>query len=164
VGHLELLHARAPGGNDFLAHYTAWEAYLKLGLNPYSDAAALHTQQAIYGRPARPGEDQNRMTYPFYSIVVHGPFVYIEYPLARAIYMTLLQAALFLGVAATLALVKWQPPSWLLMLTLGWSLLFYPEARVCFWGSSPSLASLRWRARCSCCAGDGIRWRAPCWF
>jgi len=120
---------RVPGGNDFLAHYTAWEAYLKLGLNPYSDAAALHTQQAIYGRPARPGEDQNRMTYPFYSIVVHGPFVYIEYPLARAIYMTLLQAALFLGVAATLALVKWQPPSWLLMLTLGWSLLFYPEAR-----------------------------------
>jgi len=120
---------RVPGGNDFLAHYTAWEAYLKLGLNPYSDAAALHTQQAIYGRPARPGEDQNRMTYPFYSIVVHGPFVYIEYPLARAIYMTLLQAALFLGVAATLTLVKWQPPSWLLMLTLGWSLLFYPEAR-----------------------------------
>src|SRR5713226_2156184 len=66
-----------PGGNDFLAHYTAWQAYLEQGLNPYSDAAALYTQQAIYGRPAGPGEDQNRLNYPFYSILLHGPFVLI---------------------------------------------------------------------------------------
>ena len=56
---------RVPGGNDFLAHYTAWEAYLEDGVSPYSDATALHTQLAIYGRPALPG-DQNRLTYPFY--------------------------------------------------------------------------------------------------
>jgi len=120
---------RVPGGNDFLAHYTAWEAYLKHGLSPYSDEAALHTQLAIYGRPALPGEDQNRLTYPFYSIILHGPFVAIDYPLARAIYMTLLQAALFAGVIMTLDLVHWRPPTWLLTVILAWSLLYYPQAR-----------------------------------
>lgn len=118
-----------PGGNDFLTHYGAWEAYLKYGLNPYSDEAALHTQMAIYGRPAKPGEDQNRMVYPFYSILLHGPFVYIKYSLARAIYMTLLQAALLAGVVMTLDLVRWRLPGWLLALVLAWSLLYYPAAR-----------------------------------
>jgi len=120
---------RVPGGNDFLAHYTAWEAYLKNGISPYSDEAALHTQQAIYGRPALGREDQNRMVYPFYSIILHGPFVYVDYSVARAIYMTLLQAALFSGVVMTLDLVHWRPPNWLLAITLAWSLLYYPTAR-----------------------------------
>jgi hypothetical protein len=120
---------RVPGGNDFLAHYTAWEAYLKDGVSPYSDAAALHAQLAIYGRPALPGEDQNRLTYPFYSIILHGPFVAIDYPLARAIYMILLQAALFAGVIMTLDLVRWRPPTWMLAIVLAWSLLYYPQAR-----------------------------------
>ncbi len=120
---------RVPGGNDFLAHYTAWEAYLRDGVSPYSDQAALHTQQAIYGRPARGREDQNRLTYPFYSIIVHGPFVYLAYPVARAIYMTLLQAALIAGVVVTLDLVRWRPPPWLLAAILAWSLLYYPAAR-----------------------------------
>ena len=118
-----------PGGNDFLTHYGAWEAYLKYGLNPYTDEAALHTQMAIYGRPAKPGEDQNRMVYPFYSILLHGPFVYIRYSLARAIYMTLLQAAALAGAVMTLDLVRWRLPGWLLALVLAWSLLYYPAAR-----------------------------------
>lgn len=120
---------RVPGGNDFLVYYTSWEAYLKLGMSPYSEQAALYTQQATYGRPAVGREDQGRLVYPFYSIILHGPFVYIDYAVARAIYMTLLQAALFAGVAMTLDLVHWRPPTWLLAITLAWSLLYYPTAR-----------------------------------
>jgi hypothetical protein len=120
----------SPGGNDFGAHYTVWQAYLEHGLNPYSDEAALFTQQMIYGRPARPTEDQNRLTYPFYSIVLHGPFVLIrDYSLARAVYMTLLEAALLVGVWLTMRTVKWRPPFWLLAATLLWVLLDYPQAR-----------------------------------
>jgi hypothetical protein len=120
---------RVPGGNDFLAHYTAWQAYLEQGVSPYSDEAALHTQMAIYGRPARPGEDQNRLTYPFYSGLVHAPFVALDYPLARALYMVLLQAALLGGVIMALDLFRWRPSAWMLGLLLVWSLLFYPHAR-----------------------------------
>lgn len=118
-----------PGGNDFLTHYGAWEAYLKLGYSPYSEEAALHTQRAIYGRAALPGEDQNRMVYPFYSILVHGPFVYIDYAVARAIYMTLLQAALLGGVLMMLDVVRWRPKPMMLAGVLAWSLLYYPQAR-----------------------------------
>ncbi len=120
----------APGGNDFMAHYSVWEAYLEHGLNPYSDEAALFTQQRIYGRPAKPTEDQNRLTYPFYSIVLHGPFVLIsDYALARALYMTLLEAALVIGVWLTKRTVGWGPPFWLMAATLFWVLLDYPQAR-----------------------------------
>jgi hypothetical protein len=119
-----------PGGNDFLTHYGAWEAYLKHGLNPYSDEAAVYVQTLIYGRPAQGSEDQNRLAYPFYSIILHGPFVLIEdYALARAIYMTLLQVALFVGVIWSLRVVNWRPAVWLTAIVLAWSLLFYPEAR-----------------------------------
>ncbi|MEW5869524.1 MAG: glycosyltransferase family 87 protein [Chloroflexota bacterium] len=119
-----------PGGNDFLTHYGAWEANFKFGYSPYSDEAAIYTQKAIYGRMARPGEDQNRMAYPYYSILVHGPFVLLaNYALARAIYMTLLQAALFAGVILMLDVLHWRPRGWLLALLLIWSLLYYPEAR-----------------------------------
>ena len=79
-----------PGGNDFLARYTAFTAYFRLGLNPYSEAATLYTQQAIYGRAALPGEDLQRLTYPFYSVLVFGPFIVLDYAVARAIWMTLL--------------------------------------------------------------------------
>ena len=120
----------APGGNDFMAHYSVWEAYLEHGLNPYSDEAALFTQQKIYGRPARPNEDQNRLTYPFYSIVLHGPFVLIgDYALARAVYMTLLEVALVAGFWLTKRTVGWRPPFWLLAATLLWVILDYPQAR-----------------------------------
>jgi hypothetical protein len=118
-----------PGGNDFFANVSPWEAFLKYDINPYSDEAARYTQQAIYGRPALPDEDQNRLVYPFYSILLHGPFVFIDYSLARAIYMTMLQAAIIVGLVLTLDLIAWQPPVWLLGVTLAWSLLYYPEAR-----------------------------------
>lgn len=124
-----LFTERVPGGNDFLTHYGAWEAYFRQGVSPYSDAAALHTQQLIYGRPALPGEDQNRMSYPFYSVLIHGPFIWLDYELARALYMVLLQVALLVGVGLTLQLASWRPPGWLLLLVVAWSLLDYPQAR-----------------------------------
>ena len=119
-----------PGGNDFLTHYGAWQAYWRDGVSPYSDAAALNTQRAIYGRLALPGEDQNRMVYPFYSILIHGPFALIEdYALARAVYMTVSQIALLIGVVMCVRLFRWKPSVGLLAGVLAWTLLYYHDAR-----------------------------------
>jgi len=120
----------APGGNDFLARYTAFGAYLRQGIDPYSDQATDITNQVVYGRPAQPGEDENRLTYPFYSILLYGPFVAIQdYSVSRAIHMTLLQVALFLGVWMTLEVLRWRPRPWLLVALMAWSLLNYSAAR-----------------------------------
>lgn len=120
---------KVPGGNDFLAHYSVWQGYFRHGFSPYSDEAALYTQELIYGRPALPGEDQNRLTYPFYSLIFHAPLTIFDYPLARAIYMTLLASALLVGLWLTLDLVSWKPEKWLLGLLVAWSILFYTQAR-----------------------------------
>jgi hypothetical protein len=120
----------SPGGNDFLARYTAFGAYLFQGINPYSDQATDITNQVVYGRSAQPGEDENRLTYPFYSILLYGPFVAVrDYALSRAIHMTLLQLALFAGVWMTLELLRWRPRPWLLVALFAWALLNYSEAR-----------------------------------
>jgi hypothetical protein len=132
--------ARVPGGNDFMCHYGLWRACFRDHLNPYSDAAVLQTQLAIYGRPAHPGEDLNRLVYPVYSIVVYGPFILFEYTLARAMFMTVLQVGLFAGVALTLRLLRWKPPLWMLMLVFGWALLNYHEARAVLLGQVAVLA------------------------
>lgn len=118
-----------PGGNDFLAHYSVWDLFIREGVNPYSDEAALYTQNLIRGRPAESGEDQNRLTYPFYSVLFHAPFTFIDYPLARAIYMTFLQAAIVVGVILTIRLFSWRLPAWMVGLLLVWSILHYPESR-----------------------------------
>jgi hypothetical protein len=118
-----------PGGNDFLCHYSLWQACAKYHLNPYSDEGAYYTQLAIYGRAARPDEDQNVLVYPFYSVLVYGPFIIFDYAFARALFMTLLQSAVVAGAGLTLGLLDWRPPPWLVVLLLLWSLLNYPEAR-----------------------------------
>jgi hypothetical protein len=43
--------------------------------------------------------------------------------------MTLLQAALFLGVWMTLEVLRWRPRPWLLVALMAWALLNYSEAR-----------------------------------
>src|SRR5690606_9690544 len=99
------------------------------GVNPYSDEAALYTQQAIFGRPALPGEDQHRLVYLPYALLIHAPFTLLSYPAARALYMTVLQAALFSGVVLMMRLYRWKPPVWMQALFLAWCLFSYPQAR-----------------------------------
>jgi hypothetical protein len=128
------------GGNDFLANYMVWNAYRLEGLNPYSDEAVLRTQLVIYGRPAYPTEDQNRQVYPFYAFVIYAPFLFFDFPLARAMFMVALQAGLVLGVALTFQLVRWRPPLWLTTVVVGWSLLNYHEGRAVLLGQMAILS------------------------
>ena len=118
-----------PGGNDFLCHYSLWQAVARYHLNPYSDEALHYTQLAIYGRAARPDEDPNILVYPFYSVLVYGPFIVFDYAFARALFMTLLQAAVIGGVVLTLGVVGWRPPPWLTAVLTLWAVLNYHEAR-----------------------------------
>lgn len=120
---------QVPGGNDFVANAAVWIPFFEDGISPYSEEAAQFTQRIIYGRTTLPGEDENRLVYPFYSIILHGPFAFLDLAVGRAIYMTLLQIALVVGVVMTLDLIRWRPRTWMLAAVLVWSILCYPEAR-----------------------------------
>jgi hypothetical protein len=92
----------APGGNDFLVHWAGMRAVLR-GQSPYSDQTALEIQTYAYGRPALPGEHELRVAYPLYAELLFTPFSLITYyPLARALWMTVLEIA-----ALAFALLAW---------------------------------------------------------
>jgi len=121
--------SRINGGNDFFSRYIAWRAWLLEGRNPYSDEVTTRIQILIDGRPARPGEDENALIYPWYAVLVQWPFVFMPWSWARAVYIVVCQVLIIAGLGFTARLLEWRlsPPQ--LALTAVWAVLFYPEGR-----------------------------------
>src|SRR5262245_28853031 len=72
-----LFPSRSPGGNDFFSPYVAGRAWVFKGQNPYSEEVTREIQIDINGHPARPGEDENALIYPWYAILVQWPFLFL---------------------------------------------------------------------------------------
>jgi hypothetical protein len=115
-----------PGGNDFLARWMGARYWVVEGISPYDQRVSLATQQMIYGHPAdiSKGEDKNHFVYPLYSMIFFAPFGPLEYPVARALWMTLIEICLFLLAIVSVRLADWQISSLkmaaLILFTLFW--------------------------------------------
>jgi hypothetical protein len=132
--------SRFPGGNDFYARWANGCALIWTGENPYSDAVALQTQIGMYGRPAQPGEDQAAFSYPLYALFFFWPLCFVRaYPLAHAIWMTLMLYALLAGVVLLMRATRWRPPAWLWGVTMVWAVFNYPHARALILGQMATL-------------------------
>ncbi len=119
-----------PGGGDFVPRYLGSRMYLMEGINPYSDEVTRESQFWYYGRPARPGEDPVTYLYPLYAIVFFGiPALFENFAFARALWMTILQAALVAGVFLSLRLVDWKVKPLKLAALLIFALLWYSGVR-----------------------------------
>jgi hypothetical protein len=112
----------APGGNDFLARWMGARYWLLDGVNPYDEEVSLATQNVVYGRPADPekGEDIAAFAYPLTSMLFFAPFGYMNYTLARAIWMTILELCLPVLTLVSIRIADWTPSR----RTLGFFLLF----------------------------------------
>jgi hypothetical protein len=98
------------GGQSFTVQWVGLRGFLTEGISPYSEEAMQRTQREVYGRLARPGEDQLRFIAPLYTAVVFFPFALIpEIELARAMWMTLLEVALLLLAYFSVRLANWRP-------------------------------------------------------
>jgi hypothetical protein len=132
--------SRSPGGNDFYARWANGCARVWTGENPYSDAVTLQTQIGMYGRPAQSGEDQAAFSYPLYTLFFFWPLCFVRtYPLAHAIWMTLMLYALLAGVVLMMRATRWRPPAWLWGVTLVWAVFNYPHARALILGQMATL-------------------------
>ncbi len=132
-----------PGGNDFLAKWMGAEKWLKEGLSPYDPRVSRETQALIYGHPADPskGEDINHFVYPMYSMVFFAPFVYMDFTLARAIWMTLLEVTALGTIWLGLRLVDWRPSFWMTALLVLFSVIWYHGARTIILGQPSMLVA-----------------------
>jgi len=133
-----LFTSRYPGANDFASRWAGARAFWRDGLSPYSDEATRQIQLLIYGRPIAPEEEQEfdpgPFAYPFYTVFLLLPLVWLPYAWAEAIWLVVLQVCLFAGLLLTLRFHGWRPPPWLLGCTAIWSFLFYPDVRALILG------------------------------
>jgi hypothetical protein len=102
---------QSPGGNDFLARWTA--------------------QTMIYGRPADPtrGEDVAHFVYPLPAMLFFAPFGLLSFTLARAIWMTILEISLPILAFLAIQISRWKPPPATFTLVILFSIFWYHGLR-----------------------------------
>lgn len=117
----------APGGNDFLARWVGAKAWLREGISPYDERVSLEAQELIYGRAADPeaGEDIAHFVYPLPSMIFFAPFAFMPFPLARAVWMVLLEVSLPLLALLGIQLADWKPSRRLLVALMLFSVVWY---------------------------------------
>ncbi len=133
-----------PGGNDFLARWMGAHYWVTRGISPYDSQVSLASQQMIYGRPANleNGEDIAHFVYPLNSMLFFGPFGPLDYTLARALWMTLLEACLAVAALVSLRIAGWRVGRlWVIGLVL-FSLFWYPGVRTIILGQFSGINAL----------------------
>jgi hypothetical protein len=123
--------SNSPGGNDFLARWIGARYWIVEGVNPYDPEVSLAAQRMIYGRAADPaaGEDVAHFVYPLPAMIFFAPFGPLPYPLARAIWMTLLEIGLPLLAFLSISVAGWKPSRWLLGFFVLFSIFWYHGLR-----------------------------------
>lgn len=130
----ELFVTDAPGANDLYPRWRGAQLFWQAGIDPYSAEASAAIQTGVYGRPALPDEDQVLFVYPFYTTFFMWPLTGLPYDWVQAIWMALVLVCLATAVILLLRLFDWRQPSWLLAVTLLWSVIFYHSARTILLG------------------------------
>ena len=126
--------SKVPGANDFYPRWKGAQLYWQEGTDPYSQTATEAIQFGIYGRLATESEDQVLFVYPFYTLFLLWPLVNLDYAWVQAIWLVVVQFSLIGGVIATLRLLDWRQPPWLLALTLLWAVVMYNSTRTIILG------------------------------
>jgi len=138
----QIYAARFPGTADFFARWYGARELVLRDRNPYEREIELEAQMAMFGRHTAPEEDQVNFAYPLYTIYLFWPLTFMPYSWAQATWMVLLQFALMGTAFLLFTMVRWRPPPWLFVLTLFWSIFFYPGARAIMLGQFSVIVSL----------------------
>jgi hypothetical protein len=138
----QLFTTKVPGANDFYSRWKGAQLFFLEGMDPYSPEAGEAIQVGMYGRPARPEEDQVLFVYPFYTAFLLIPLVGLSYDWAQAVWLVVVMFSLIGGIVLCLRLVNWQMPPWLLGVTLLWTVVFYNSARTIILGQFAALIFL----------------------
>ena len=98
------------GGNDFAVYWSSIRTVLFDNATPYGELASSRGQSLIYGISGSAGVHPTLLDIPFHIAGFLIPFSLIQdFPLARALWMVLLEIALILTVFICLRIFRWAP-------------------------------------------------------
>ncbi|HEY69311.1 MAG TPA: DUF2029 domain-containing protein [Anaerolineae bacterium] len=122
---------RALGGNDFLPGWVAARQWLSESFNPYEPAVSQEAQEMIYGRPANPedGETQALFLYPLWAMILYVPLSLLPYPLALALWMTILELGLPFLMWLGTRFFRWKPSPRMLVALMVFPIVCYHGIR-----------------------------------
>ena len=129
-----------PGGEWLYMRWSGARAFLFDGPEPYGTGIAQGVQQMVYGRNADPGEYGYVLNDPFFIVLFYLPLAFLPefvslfvgslspesyFPIVRGIWMLFAEAALIASVQFAVRLAEWEPPRWMLIALIGFSLISY---------------------------------------
>ena len=134
----------ARDANAFLPRWAGAHAWLTQQRSPYDPQVSLSAQATLYGRPANPsqGEDRALFAHPLPVMLFYAGFGLLDYPVGRAVWMTLLEVALPLSALLAIRLSGGRWPAALTASVLIVSLAWSPGVRAIVAGSAAPLALL----------------------
>ncbi|MFP3852851.1 MAG: glycosyltransferase family 87 protein [Anaerolineales bacterium] len=110
-----------------MPRYLGARALLMEGISPYAPEVSEEAQRSIYGRLADPdaGEDIAHFAYPLPVLIFVGPFSLFDYPIARSLWMTLLQICLPVLFICGIRISRWRPGPFMTAILLIFSVIWY---------------------------------------
>lgn len=115
-----------PGGEWLYLRWSGARAFLFESIEPYSTTIAERTQQIAYGRNASANEYAYVLNDPFYIVLLYTPLaLFSDFSLARGIWMLFSEAALVGSVIFAIRLSEWEPPRWMWISLIIFSLFGY---------------------------------------
>jgi hypothetical protein len=92
---------------DFYIEWMGSRVALEGG-NPYSEETTVAIQTGSKGQRIPPNKDQLAFVYPFYRIFLNAPLAFLPYEWATAIWQTVMQVCLLVGVLLFVRSLGWQ--------------------------------------------------------
>jgi hypothetical protein len=131
-----------PSADSFFVYWRGTRSLLKEGVSPYSEiSTAILGQFANLDYPEAP-KYSLQATYPLYAEIFFLPLGFIsDYILARALWLTFLEVALFVTILVSLRTTEWKPGILLMGLTFIYALFGYHTVGPLLSGSSVILAT-----------------------
>jgi hypothetical protein len=127
---------------DFHPRWLGLRLLLTEGANPYGQEVTDIIQRQMYGRLALPTEDQIAFAYPLSVMALIAPLALLPLPLAQTLWMLLLLVSLLIFLFSVPRVTGWQPPVWLLALTVIFGIGLYPNAWALLLGQASIVVAL----------------------
>jgi len=114
----------------FLVRWMSAKLWLSEGISPYDDVIEEEVLQfAREGKFISSEQVLNRFFEPVHNLVIYIPFAFIDYDIARVLFMTLIELSIAGIIFVSIKMVNWQLKSSGLLIVLTLLLVWYPSVR-----------------------------------